>query len=279
MGGAGPDHLPPKPNVFGGSGTDEERHSTCTPEWLAKLIGKVRLDPCSNPRSHIESVVRCMLENGGDGLWKTPPGEFCIFERRPGSFCTYDETHGLCLGMADEAYDVFINPPYGRGEVEKWIEHYGHTRFIFLLKWSPDTEWFAQLLPKCDYIWFPLVRCDFEPPPGVTFSSNPLPHALYLRNPSEELLGRLRGAGWLLKVDRELLDWVAKNWQTWKHEHRQTVRGNRKGTKGKGGARRSGGGVRRARRGKTREADADDPRFCRHGVWRSDECSSCFYER
>ncbi len=227
-------------NVFGGSGEAEGRHSTCTPEWLVKLIGRVKLDPCSNPRSHVNSDFRCMVENGGNGLLVDDgAGVF-----GPGSFAGDLHDDDLKTNYALPHWTVFINPPYGRGEVEKWIAHYGHTRFVFLLKWSPDTEWFGRLLPLCSHVWFPLVRCDFDPPPGVEFSSNPLPHALYLRDPSDELLGRLRGAGWLLKVDAELLDWVANNWQTWKHEHRQTVRAHFKGTQGKGGARRRRGGVR-----------------------------------
>lgn len=226
------------PNVFGGSGKKEQRDSACTPKWIAELIGRVRLDPATNPRSNIDSEFRCMLEDGGNGLEREgrDPGRF-----KPGG------QHVLFKAMP--SWDVFINCGYNRGEVERWIAHYGHTRFIFLLKWSPDTEWFAKLFPLCDYVWFPLVRVDFDPPPGVEFSSNPLPHALYLRKPSDELLSRLRGAGWLLRVTPELLDWVSKNWQTWKHEHRQARGSVRQGPQSKGGARGGAKRVRSSRRG------------------------------
>ena len=217
-----------KANVFGGSGKREQRDSACTPKWVAELVGPVMLDPATNSRSHISSTYRCMLENGGDGLAHENEG--------PGSFVDGDHSF---VDIAESDWSVFINCGYNRGEVIRWVNHYGHTRFIFLLKWSPDTEWFAHLLPKCTHVWFPLTRVDFDPPPGVEFSSNPLPHALYLREPSAELQKRLRGAGWLLRVDAELLDWVSRNWHTWKHEHRQTRARVRK-HEGKGSGVRGG---------------------------------------
>lgn len=257
-------------NVFGGSGKEEGRDSACTPRWMAELIGPVKLDPATNERSHIQAEFNCILDRGDDGLYRE--------KVKPGKFWCGGRSH-----YAREGWDVFINCGYNRGEVLRWVNHYGHTRFIFLLKWSPDTEWFANLLPRCTHVWFPLVRVDFEPPPGVEFSSNPLPHALYLREPSEELCKRLRGAGWLLRVDAEFLDWVAKHWQTIKHEHRQSQRRIREAAKGKGRARRRGGGVRKRSAGKhpaerASKAGAGKTEACHHGVLTGDECSSCFYE-
>jgi hypothetical protein len=40
----------------------------CTPRWLADLLPKVDLDPCSNQRSTVRSKRRYMLENKMDGL-------------------------------------------------------------------------------------------------------------------------------------------------------------------------------------------------------------------
>lgn len=173
----------------------ELRGSWCTPGWLAGLIGKVYLDPCSNPSSHVDSEIRCTLEWASDGL----SGDFGEFEfgyRGP-------PPTGPCIagGFAGWNDSVFCNPPYGPGEVIKWVRHYRHTRFIFLLRWDPSTEWFSELHPHCTHVWFPSDRIDFEPPPRIRSSSNPFPHALYLRDPSEELLGRLRGAGYLFPVD------------------------------------------------------------------------------
>ncbi len=95
---------------------------------------------------------------------------------------------------------VFLNPGYSRGEVIKWVQHYRETRFIYLLRWAPDTKWFAALHPRCSHVWHPDRRIDFEPPPGVKASSNPHPHALYLREPSQDLLDRLDTAGYIHMV-------------------------------------------------------------------------------
>lgn len=200
-------------NVYGGSG-EKVRGSWCTPKWMAELIGPVSHDPCSNPRSHIEARLSLMLENGDDGLWSGRPWN----PGEPGTFQHVHPKYGVCHGRTHEEHVVFINPDYGRGMVERWIAHYQHTRFIFLLKWSPDTKWFKRLLPQCDYVWFPNRRVNFEPPPGVTASNNPMPHALYLRKPSDELLGRLRGAGYLLRVDAALLDFLLPAPQSTEHE-------------------------------------------------------------
>jgi hypothetical protein len=159
-------HLPKCPVAKG------LRGSWCTPEWLADLIGLVDLDPCSNGRSHVQAANTCELPF----------------------------TSGL-LCYAPSAYVVFVNPPYGPGEVVKWVRHHRHTRFIFLLRWDPSTEWFAELHPACTHVWFPDRRIDFDPPPHIESSTNPFPHALYMRDPDPALLERLRGAGYLFTVD------------------------------------------------------------------------------
>lgn len=151
----------------GASGRDEY----CTPAWLTALVGPVDIDPCSNPRSHVQAEFTVSAEDG-DGLTMT--------------------THSSAV--------VFVNPPYSRGQVIRWVSHFLHTRFIFLLRWDPSTEWFRVLFPRCSHVWFPYRRIQFDPPPGVTASSNPYPHALYLHDPSPELLRRLRGAGYLLTM-------------------------------------------------------------------------------
>lgn len=160
-------------NVFGGAGEDEGRGSWCTPKWLADLLGEFDLDPCSNSRSHVWATTRAILEDGDDGL-------------------------SLCTCIEEE---VFINPPYARGQVIRWVKHWRHTRFTFLLRWDPSTDWFAELLPHCTHVWFPEQRINFEPPPGVKSSSNPFPHALYMRDPPADRLARLAPRGYLLAVD------------------------------------------------------------------------------
>lgn len=154
------------------------------------------LDPCSNGRSHIQADHKCDLQLGGDGLYQG------AHEEGPGWY-----HRGKTLGHVDTKHTVFVNPPYGRNDVIKWVEHYRHTRFIFLLRWDPSTRWFSGLLPYCTHVWFPSRRINFEPPPGVKSSSNPFPHALYLRAPKvrsrSELLERLRPHGYLLDVGQQ----------------------------------------------------------------------------
>lgn len=177
-------------NAYGGSGETDSRDGACTPKWLAELIGEVALDPASNHRSHIQATIACDLASGDDGLWP--------------DLDSWGQRLFVCEGGSRirpvlPGYTVFCNPPYARGQVIRWVRHYKHTRFIFLLRWDPSTKWFDELIQACDWVWFPrLQRIEFEPPPGVTFSKNPFPHALYLRDPSPDLLRRLGGAGFLL---------------------------------------------------------------------------------
>lgn len=203
-------------NVYGGS-NEEERGTWCTPKRIANLLCQSHdfdkpfdqvelgdagaayvhafdLDPCSNPRSHIVARMKCMLEDGGNGLPQ---------EGDTGAFITTHPKGPVGMRAGDD-WDVFINPPYERGSVIQWVRHYRHTNFTFLLKWDPSTEWFGELLPHCHYVWFPFGwRIAFEPPPGVKASSNPFPHALYMRNPNRARFERLKSAGIMLTVDDE----------------------------------------------------------------------------
>ena len=186
-----------KVNPAGGSG-GEARGTWCTPEWLAELIGQVHLDPCSNARSHMTAALKLSLELGDDGL--------DIGEGGPGGWRMavaggISDPADFVHSHADDKTITYINPPFTRGEVIKWVEHYKHTRFIFCLRWAPDTRWFKTLIAECDYVWFPGKRIQFEPPPGVVASNNPFPHALYLRDPAADLLARLSATGYLLPVD------------------------------------------------------------------------------
>lgn len=186
-----PDIAPIAVNPAGGSGTTQGRDGWCTPKWLADLIGRVQFDPCSNERSHIDAVIRLILADGDNGL----------DEGGPGSFHIGTSLDGTSSRRAPKSWVTFINPPYARGQVSRWIAHYKHTRFICLLRWDPSTHWFSELVEECHYVWFPAQRINFEPPPGVKSSSNPFPHALYLRFPDDALLTRLRERGYLVPVD------------------------------------------------------------------------------
>lgn len=163
------------------------RGTWCTPRWLAELIGPVDLDPCSNDRAHIRAGHRLCLEDGANGLLDGASGRFRCPDGR--------------ILRAGVSWRTFINPPYGHGQVIRWVQHYRHTRFVFLLRWDPSTDWFSEILQACSHVWFPSRRINFEPPPGVHSSSNAYPHALYLRDPPEDLLSRLARNGYLFPVD------------------------------------------------------------------------------
>lgn len=157
-------------NPIGGS-QDPVRDGACTPKWLADLLPTYDVDPCSNPRSHIRARERVMLERRQDGLRIS----------------------------AGSAMTVFCNPPYSRGQVIQWVHRYQNTDFTFLLRWDPSTKWFATLWPLCWGAWFPNLRMNFEPPPGVKFSSNPFPHALYFAEKPVEAYNGLAGMGYFVK--------------------------------------------------------------------------------
>ena len=104
----------------GTKSAENPKDTWCTPAWLAEAIGKWDLDPCSNSRSHVRAARRFALEDGDDGL-------------------AYRETP---LSLR-----VFVNPPYSRGQVAKWVARYGtrHFAFCFLVRLDPSTAWFRAL--------------------------------------------------------------------------------------------------------------------------------------
>lgn len=135
-------------------GPGPDRDAWCTPERLAKAIGPIDLDPCSNDRSHVRAAKKLQIERGEDGL---AMAKFVAACKR-----------------------VFINPPYSRGQVILWILAYLHTRFVFLLRLDPSTRWFCEVFIASQAIAVPkLHRVNFEPPPGVTDPGVRFPHALF----------------------------------------------------------------------------------------------------
>lgn len=147
------------------------RDSWCTPIWLTNAMGLFDLDPCANEFSTVQA--RCTVDQRGDGLF----GESGMVKT------------GTSPGVMELGHDarVFINPPYSRGQVVRWVEHWIGTDFTFLLRWDPSTAWFRRLIAQTTLVWFPHQRINFEPPPGVTASSNPFPHALYMASAGPNL--------------------------------------------------------------------------------------------
>lgn len=132
-----------------------DRDSWCTPRWLAEAVGSFDLDPCSNSRSHIAARTRWSLETNDDGLSR----DIAIVP----------------------SCRVFVNPPYSRDQVLRWVAKYEHARFCFLLRFDPSTEWFDRVYAASSLVCVPRRRVNFEPPPGVKASSNVYPHALFYR--------------------------------------------------------------------------------------------------
>lgn len=132
---------------------DVDRDTWCTPEWLARAVGRWDLDPCSNERSHIDAARTFRLDQGRDGL--------------------------TMAKYVPRSARVWINPPYSHGSVIKWVRAYRRTRFCFLVRFDVSTEWWSELWGSASVLATPWTRVAFEPPPGVEeVPGSPFPHAL-----------------------------------------------------------------------------------------------------
>lgn len=152
---------------------DEQRGAWCSPVEYTAAVGQIDLDPFTNPRSTLQAPHTCMLERGDDGFGldrRATPGAFYV---HPGIY-----------RVATEAWRVWIQPPYSI--VLEALAHYGHTRFVALLRLDTSTEWFERLHGLSEVIMVPKRdRLEFVPPPGVRPSSNPFPHGLYYRRAAD----------------------------------------------------------------------------------------------
>jgi hypothetical protein len=139
---------------------EPDRDTWCTPRGLALMVGPWDLDPCSNPRSHIVSRSAFSLETGRNGL--------------------------ALARYVSRSTRVWCNPPYSHGNVIKWVLAYRHTRFCFLVRHDPSTEWWAALWPYVGVMATPIERVAFEPPPGVEEApGSPFPHVLLYASPDD----------------------------------------------------------------------------------------------
>lgn len=173
-------------NVRGKSG-EKARGAFCTPLHVARAVGPFYLDPFSNPHSHIIAERVCMLEDGGDGFGGGRPGPGAY--KCGGQFPLY--------GTADENTKTWIQPDYSF--VMRALLHYGHTRFVALLRFDPRTLWFKWLFARCEAIR-PFWDIQFDPPPGVEVDgkgTNSFPHALFYKF-ADDVTDDVRGMtfGW-----------------------------------------------------------------------------------
>lgn len=117
----------------------------CTPLWLARRVGRVDVDPCSNPRSWIDAAWSYSLEKGLDGL--RLPWRGRTFENWP---------YSKPLAWAEK----------GRHEIVA-----GRcTELIILCKLDPSPRWWNvavdPVLPVLDR-WDFDMRIDFEAHPEL----------------------------------------------------------------------------------------------------------------
>jgi hypothetical protein len=162
-------------NVRGGS-KDPTRGTWCTPAAVAIAVGPWHVDPFSNPRSHIEAADACMLENGGDGFGDGTPGSYRVGRGK--------------LKRATSSTRFWGQPPYEL--VQRVFDHYAHTRWCFLLRFDPRTDWFKRIY-RLSALVCVFYEIEFEPPPGVPRGGgNSFPHALYYRDARDVTAAVLR---------------------------------------------------------------------------------------
>lgn len=187
---------------------DEQRGAWCSPpEWCERITERrpFDVDPFTNPRSTLQARHECMLERGDDGFGldrRHVPGTYYV---NPAMCAAHPDTCSMCgYHVATEDTFVWIQPDYGF--VIEALQHYGHTRFVALLRADTSTVWFQLLFwgirdaaeaavlskktklnlvvrpPLCEVVMVPKRdRLEFVPPPGVTASSNPFPHGIFYK--------------------------------------------------------------------------------------------------
>lgn len=144
----------------------------CTPRELCRVLGRFGVDPCSNPRSHVQADRTCMLELGQDGLadpW------------------TVDGTDATAPALA------FCNGPFS--QPMPWCERLRAHRagWCALWKLDPTTRWHAELVARgpdgTRARWAPFrARLAFEKPGNVGSADFPCMLAWRDWRPSRALL-------------------------------------------------------------------------------------------
>lgn len=163
---------------------EEQRGAWCSPPEYTAAAGRFDLDPFTNPRSTLLADHQCMLERLDDGFGHvripTPPRGSYAVSGEPGRY--YIAGDGYHIATADTL--TWIQPPYEL--VLEALAHYGHTRFVALLRLDTSTVWFQQLWDLVEVIMVPKRdRLEFVPPPGVKASSNPFPHGLFYKRAAD----------------------------------------------------------------------------------------------
>lgn len=155
---------------------DADRDCWTTQRPLANAIGPVDLDPCSNEYSVIQARQTFDLARGQDGL--------------------------VLARFVPKSTRSFVNPPYSREQVMRWVLAYRHTRFTFLVRCDVSTKWWAELWPYVEALCLTRERIEFDPPPGVArVPGSPFPHALlYAR--AADITPEIRAACYVLTKEK-----------------------------------------------------------------------------
>jgi hypothetical protein len=119
-------------------------HAT-TPEWVLRYVrdmGRIELDPCWNPNATTDPAARFDGSEHSDGLvrpWRVP---------------------GL----------VFVNPPYSRGQIAKWVakahaEAWANpeTEVLMLIPCDPSTAWWEAAWDSASAVCLCAQRIRFGP--------------------------------------------------------------------------------------------------------------------
>lgn len=103
----------------------------CTPAAVLEVVqafAPIVLDPCANPWSLVPAESWCSSHDGGDGL-----------------ALPWEPFQGL----------VFVNPPYGRGQILPWVRKAAleadiGAEVVMLVPCSPETAWSRLARVTCD---------------------------------------------------------------------------------------------------------------------------------
>ncbi len=142
----------------------------CTPKWLCDLLGPFDLDPCSNPRSHVDALETCWFGS-------TIPSH----------------RDGLTFDWGTRS--TWVNPPYSN--VGPWAvklaAHQGP--WCALLKNDSTTRWYAALMSANPIVAPFRRRLKFEGDRAMTAN---FPSMLVYKRwaPSDELAEHLWVGRW-----------------------------------------------------------------------------------
>lgn len=142
------------------------RDSWCSPSPIAKLLPPrdQLMDPCSNPRSHVDAIIKIMLETRGDGLAE-PWGR--------GLFVYINAGFSNLLPWAEKLEREIADAKMFPRKPEKSIRG-----VCYMTNHDHSTRWFQKLGDMLPCLLLIDARQRFVPHPGVPSSTNNKPQSL-----------------------------------------------------------------------------------------------------